>query len=62
MLRSFAMAVQLQDAEALYNAASNPKEVMMYDTDHGFNARALYDRHHWLHQQIGVDAPPPFPS
>jgi uncharacterized protein len=56
----FDNAVLLEDAQALYNAASNPKEVGMYDTDHGFNARALYDRHLWLHQKIGVDAPPPF--
>jgi dienelactone hydrolase len=54
----FDNAVLLADAEALYNVAANPKEVMYYDTGHGFNAQALYDRQFWLHKKLGLDAPP----
>ncbi|HWK90478.1 MAG TPA: prolyl oligopeptidase family serine peptidase [Longimicrobium sp.] len=51
----FDTAVLPGDAQALYNAASSPKEVVYYDTGHGLNAQALLDRHDWLHQQIGID-------
>ena len=58
----FDNAVLPVDAQALYNAASGPKEVLFYDTGHGFNPQALYDRHYWLHQKLGVDPPAPLPS
>ena len=48
-------AVLPADAQALYAAASNPKELILYDTGHGLNAQALMDRHDWLHQQLGID-------
>ena len=48
-------AVLPGDAQALYDAASSPKEVIYYDTGHGLNPQALVDRHNWLHQQIGID-------
>ncbi|HEX8830415.1 MAG TPA: prolyl oligopeptidase family serine peptidase [Longimicrobium sp.] len=48
-------AVLPADAQALYAAASNPKELILYDTGHGLNAQALVDRHNWLHQQLGID-------
>jgi uncharacterized protein len=47
------------DAQALYDAAPNPKEIRWYDTGHGLNQQALWDRHDWLHQQIGIDAREP---
>lgn len=52
----FDTAVLPADAQALYDAASNPKEVRYYDTGHGLNQQAMFDRHDWLHQQIGIDA------
>ena len=43
------------DAQALYDAASAPKELRWYDTGHGLDQQALIERHDWLHQQIGID-------
>lgn len=54
----FDTAVLFPDAQALANAASNPKEIRIYETGHGLNAQALYDRHLWLSQKLGIDAPP----
>jgi uncharacterized protein len=51
----FDTAVLPVDAQALYDAASGPKEVRYYDTGHGLNPQALADRHAWLHQQLGID-------
>ena len=48
-------AVPLEDAEAAYEAASAPKEVLYYDTGHGLNAQANQDRFSWLSKQIGID-------
>jgi cephalosporin-C deacetylase-like acetyl esterase len=48
-------AVLPEDAQAAYNAASNPKEVLYYNTGHGLNAQATVDRYTWLHKQIGID-------
>jgi uncharacterized protein len=47
--------VPLADAMALYNAASNPKEVIFYDAAHNLNAQALPDRHNWLHNKLGIE-------
>ena len=49
------VAVLLADAQAVYDAASSPKEVLYYDTGHGFNAQATTDRYAWLAKQIGID-------
>ena len=43
------------DAEALYNAAPEPKEVRYYNAGHGLDLQALGDRHEWLHEKIGID-------
>ena len=48
-------AVPLADAEAVYAAAPSPKEVLYYDTGHGFNAQAVADRYSWLSKQLGMD-------
>lgn len=48
-------AVLLEDAQAAYDAASSPKEVLYYDTGHGLNPQASVDRYTWLHNQIGTD-------
>ena len=52
----FDTAVLPNDAQALYDAASSPKEVLYYQTGHSLNSQALIDRHDWLHAQIGLDA------
>ena len=38
----------LVDAEVYVEAASGPKEVRWYDTDHYFNEEARRDREEWL--------------
>lgn len=51
----FDNAVPLADAEAVYNAASGPKEAIYYDTGHGLNYQSILDRHSWLSQHVGID-------
>jgi hypothetical protein len=43
------------DAEALHDAAPEPKTVRWYGAGHGLNLQALRDRHEWLNEQIGLD-------
>ena len=51
----FDTAVLPEDAQAAYNAASSPKEVLYYNTGHGLNQQATLDRFTWLQEQIGID-------
>ncbi|GLC25258.1 alpha/beta hydrolase [Roseisolibacter agri] len=51
----FDTAVPLEDAQAVYDAASNPKDVLHYDTGHGLSPQATVDRFAWLARQIGID-------
>ena len=51
----FDTAVPLEDAQAVYDAASSPKEVLYYDTGHGVSPQATIDRFNWLARQIGID-------
>lgn len=51
----FDTAVPLEDAQAVYDAASSPKEVLYYDTGHGLSPQATVDRFNWLAKQIGID-------
>jgi hypothetical protein len=44
------------DAEDLHAAAPEPKTIRWYDAGHGLNLQAAWDRHDWLHEQIGLDA------
>jgi dienelactone hydrolase len=44
------------DAAALHAAAPEPKTIRWYAAGHGLNQQAAFDRHDWLHQQIGLDA------
>ena len=46
------------DAEALHAAAPEPKTILWYAAGHGLNQEALFERHDWLHEQIGLDALP----
>jgi dienelactone hydrolase len=51
----FDTAVPLEDAQATYDAASSPKEVLYYDSGHALPPQAAQDRHAWLSKQIGTD-------
>ncbi len=44
------------DARALHAAAPEPKTILWYDAGHGLNQQALFDRHDWLVERIGLDA------
>ena len=50
-------AVARDDAEALHAAASQPKTVKWYDTEHPLDAAAHVDQLQWLHEQVGTRAP-----
>ncbi len=43
------------DAEALHTAAPESRTIRWYEAGHGLNLQALWDRHDWLHEQIGLD-------
>jgi uncharacterized protein len=45
------------EAEELHTAAPQPKEVRWYNAGHSLNQQAVVDRHRWLHEKIGLDAP-----
>jgi uncharacterized protein len=51
----FDTAVLPEDAQAAYDAASSPKEVLHYDTGHALNPQAGMDRYAWLARQVGID-------
>ena len=48
--------VPAADAEALHAAAPASTSVIWYSAGHGLNQQASWDRHDWLHAQIGLDA------
>ncbi|HEX8691144.1 MAG TPA: prolyl oligopeptidase family serine peptidase [Longimicrobium sp.] len=52
-------AVARDDAEAVQTAASEPRTVKWYDTDHPLNAEAHVDQLRWLHEHVGTTAPGP---
>jgi dienelactone hydrolase len=43
------------DAEALHAAAPETKTIRWYSAGHGLDQQALFDRHDWLHEKIGLD-------
>jgi dienelactone hydrolase len=43
------------DAQLMHAAAPEPKTIRWYDAGHGLNVQAVWDRHDWLHEQIGLD-------
>jgi dienelactone hydrolase len=47
--------VPAADAELLQAAAREPRTIRWYDAGHGLNQQAAFDRHDWLHEQIGLD-------
>jgi uncharacterized protein len=48
--------VPAADAQLLQTAAPEPKTIRWYAAGHGLNQQALFDRHDWLHEKIGLDA------
>jgi fermentation-respiration switch protein FrsA (DUF1100 family) len=48
--------VPAADAQALHAAAPEPRTIRWYDAGHGLNLQALWDRHDWLQEEIGLDA------
>ena len=48
--------VPAADAEALHAAAPEPRTIRWYAAGHGLDQQAAWDRHDWLHTQIGLDA------
>jgi len=48
--------VPVAAADRLHEAAPDPKTIRWYSAGHGLNQQALFDRHDWLHEQIGLDA------
>lgn len=53
---SFDNLVPADDARELHAATPEPRTILWYDAGHGLNQTALFDRHDWLHEQIGIDA------
>jgi dienelactone hydrolase len=43
------------DAQLLHNAAPEPKKLLWYQSGHNLTQQAVFDRHDWLVQQIGLD-------
>ena len=48
-------AVLLADAQALYNAAAEPKEFRIYEAGHSLNQQALDERQAWWSEKLGLD-------
>jgi dienelactone hydrolase len=48
--------VPAADAQALHAAVPQPTTIRWYDAGHGLNQQAVFDRHDWLRDQIGLDA------
>lgn len=52
-------SVPEEDAQALYEAAGHPKQLLWYDAGHALNGKARQDRYEWLQQKLGLDQPSP---
>jgi dienelactone hydrolase len=48
--------VPAADAQALHAAVPQPTTIRWYDAGHGLNQQAVFERHDWLVEQIGLDA------
>ena len=48
-------SVSEADAQLLHNAAPEPKKLLWYNAGHSLTQQAVFDRHDWLVQQIGLD-------
>jgi uncharacterized protein len=43
------------DAQLVHNAAPEPKKTLWYNAGHNLTQQAVFDRHDWLVEQIGLD-------
>jgi predicted esterase len=48
-----------KDVLALYEAASEPKQMAWYDTGHHLDGKACQDRYEWMREQLDLDPLPP---
>jgi dienelactone hydrolase len=46
--------ISITAANEYFQAASEPKTILWYDTTHAFNAQAQFDRINWLASQLGL--------
>jgi fermentation-respiration switch protein FrsA (DUF1100 family) len=46
------------EAETLYQAACQPKQIHWYEAGHALNGRACQDRFTWLQEQLGLNPLP----
>jgi len=44
-----------KDVMALYKAASEPKQIVWYDTGHSLDGKACQDRYEWMREQLDLD-------
>ena len=49
-------AVPVADAQTYFEASSEPKQLVWYDTGHELDEQALLDQVAWLSGRIGIDA------
>ena len=50
--------VPAADAQALHAAVPEPRTILWYDAGHGLNQQALFARHDWMVEKIGLDPLP----
>ena len=50
--------VPAADAKLVHNAAPDPKTILWYNAGHGLTQQAVFDRHNWLRDKIGLDPLP----
>ena len=51
----FDVLVPMGDAQVLHAVVPDPKTILWYDAGHGLNQQAVFDRHNWLVQHVGLD-------
>jgi uncharacterized protein len=54
---NFDVLIPAYEAAELHAAAPEPKTVRWYSAGHNLTQQAVLDRHKWLHEKIGLDAP-----
>ena len=51
----FDVLVPMGDAQVLHAVLPDPKNILWYDAGHALNQQAVFDRHNWLAQHVGLD-------
>lgn len=47
------------EAQAMYEAAGHPKQLLWYEAGHALNGKARQDRYEWMQRQVCLDLPSP---